>query len=609
MEQNTTPKKTPTPNMTESMRDTSTVLKILFELQNLPHGQQFMPDIPQIAIIGPQSTGKSTVLRRIIKIDILPVKPSNVTTQWTKNPIKVLMKPSPKYGFIIKSGEKVIVQDGKGGYDISHFKQIKEKMFDMFTGNSAVEKLKKVPLSEEYIELEILRPGASPICFVDIPGHVTVPEIDDKLTTKMIQKVIENKNTIILLAHSADIDLQTNTVLGILKNSKTNWMDRTIGVLTKSDVALQHKKQNFLQYSDQENKHMKLKLGWVALKNPSDETNIDFDSQLEEESKFFAQDFFSTIPKLKYGIDELVEYSGSILEKFVYDWYQTYQESGQLKNKLEEALEEKKKIGEEIPINASFFFAKIHGAMDDIMGAFETNKFQSIRIRKLCDSFHEDIKTFNIYKSKTKSIEKSINEDSGICSISTLNPSQFLKCFQEEFPTLKRKSYQLLNDIKTIAFEVIDSASKNHLGNFDDLNLRFNVEIKNYFNEEIQNLEDLIDIFLHSHSQYYNPLLENKQNHIEIADFLDKSTQSSISVGIPRLINHYLFQKILKNIGNHFGQKTVNGKQFFEATLFPLMTENKDVAKKRKQNKQNLETLQKAIKLMDELKTALNLKK
>jgi hypothetical protein len=38
------------------------------------------------------------------------------------------------------------------------------------------------------------------------------------------------------------------------------------------------------------------------------------------------------------------------------------------------------------------------------------------------------------------------------------------------------------------------------------------------------------------------------------------------------------------------------------------MTENKDVAKKRKQNKQNLETLQKAIELMDELKTALNLK-
>jgi hypothetical protein len=110
------------------------------------------------------------------------------------------------------------------------------------------------------------------------------------------------------------------------------------------------------------------------------------------------------------------------------------------------------------------------------------------------------------------------------------------------FPTsilhkTKRKSHQFLNDIKTIAFEEKESASKNNLGNFDDLNLRFNVEIKNYFNEEIQNLEDLIDIFLHSHSQYFNPLLENQQNKIEIAEILDRSTQSSISVGIPRLIN------------------------------------------------------------------------
>jgi hypothetical protein len=90
----------------------------------------------------------------------------------------------------------------------------------------------------------------------------------------------------------------------------------------------------------------------------------------------------STILKILFELQNLPhgqQFMPGILEKFVYDWYQTCQESGELKNKL---AEEQKKIGEEIPINASFFFAKIHGAMDDIMGAFETNKFQSIRIRE-----------------------------------------------------------------------------------------------------------------------------------------------------------------------------------------------------------------------------------
>ncbi|KAG0746860.1 hypothetical protein G6F57_000858 [Rhizopus arrhizus] len=189
-------------------------------------------DLPQIVVIGSQSSGKSSVLENIVGRDFLPRGTGIVTRRplilqlISRAVVDTEDKDKQEWGeFLHLPGQKF--------YDFDKIREEIVKDTELKTG-------KNLGISPQPINLRVFSPNVLTLTLVDLPGLTKVPVGDqpkdiEKQIREMILKYITKPNAIILAVTAANVDLANSDGLKMAREVDPEGL-RTIGVLTKVDL-------------------------------------------------------------------------------------------------------------------------------------------------------------------------------------------------------------------------------------------------------------------------------------------------------------------------------------------------------------------------------------
>ncbi|KAI9313509.1 Dynamin central region-domain-containing protein, partial [Dichotomocladium elegans] len=195
-------------------------------------------DLPQITVIGSQSSGKSSVLENIVGRDFLPRGTGIVT----RRPLVLQLINRPAAGKPASENGQEEQGDEWGeflhlpGQKFFDFDKIREEIIrdtELKTG-------KNQGISPQPINLRIFSPNVLTLTMVDLPGLTRVPvgdqpkDIENQIRD-MILKYITKPNAIILAVTAANTDLANSDGLKLARDVDPEGL-RTIGVLTKVDL-------------------------------------------------------------------------------------------------------------------------------------------------------------------------------------------------------------------------------------------------------------------------------------------------------------------------------------------------------------------------------------
>ncbi|BGP37737.1 vacuolar protein sorting-associated protein 1 [Rhodotorula kratochvilovae] len=205
-------------------------------------------DLPQIAVIGSQSSGKSSVLENVVGRDFLPRGTGIVT----RRPLvlQLINRPAgPKANGEVKEEEGSQPTSDKAsnpdewaeflhrpGEKFFDFNKVREEIVadtDLKTGKNA-------GISPLPIGLRIFSPHVLTLTLIDLPGLTKVPVGDQPRDIEvqirnMLLKFIQKPNSIILAVTAANTDLANSDGLKLAREVDPEGL-RTIGVLTKVDL-------------------------------------------------------------------------------------------------------------------------------------------------------------------------------------------------------------------------------------------------------------------------------------------------------------------------------------------------------------------------------------
>uniref|UniRef100_A0A8C5J6W2 dynamin GTPase n=1 Tax=Junco hyemalis TaxID=40217 RepID=A0A8C5J6W2_JUNHY len=186
-------------------------------------GQNANLDLPQIAVVGGQSAGKSSVLENFVGRDFLP-RGSGIVT---RRPLVLqLVNASTEYGEFLHC-------KGKKFTDFEEVRLEIEAETDRVTGSN--KGISPVP-----INLRVYSPHVLNLTLVDLPGMTKVPVGDQPPDIEfqirdMLMQFVTKENCLILAVSPANSDLANSDALKIAKEVDPQGQ-RTIGVITKLDL-------------------------------------------------------------------------------------------------------------------------------------------------------------------------------------------------------------------------------------------------------------------------------------------------------------------------------------------------------------------------------------
>ncbi|VDN95008.1 unnamed protein product, partial [Brugia pahangi] len=181
-------------------------------------------DLPQIAVVGGQSAGKSSVLENFVGKDFLP-RGSGIVT---RRPLilQLVHDQHVEYGeFLHKRGQKFT--------DFEMIRKEIEDETDRITGQN--KGISPVP-----INLRIFSPNVLNLTLIDLPGLTKVPVGDqppdiEHQIREMLLTYISRETCLVLAVTPANSDLATSDALKLAREVDPQGL-RTIGVLTKLDL-------------------------------------------------------------------------------------------------------------------------------------------------------------------------------------------------------------------------------------------------------------------------------------------------------------------------------------------------------------------------------------
>ncbi|KXS17655.1 P-loop containing nucleoside triphosphate hydrolase protein [Gonapodya prolifera JEL478] len=279
-------------------------------------GVNHLISLPQIAVVGDQSAGKSSLLEAISGISF-PKDKEMCTTFATQIVMakgasfaaKVTIDPDP-------SNISVGLPVPKSPLDVAAV--IEEAKNLMSEGNS------NLIIADKILTIELTGPNYPRLTLVDLPGYVQsvikgqsetiIEDIAD-----IVDRHLKDERTITLAVIPANKDLATNVVVGKVDKLGSNGA-RTLGVITKVDVIDAGEEEAVLEILH--GRRCDFGLGFHAVRNRNwAEVNgsLSTEELLVKEAQFFARAPWSQLDKSMKGIvslrSKLVEILHNHVEK------------------------------------------------------------------------------------------------------------------------------------------------------------------------------------------------------------------------------------------------------------------------------------------------------
>ncbi|XP_067115149.1 dynamin-2-like isoform X3 [Osmerus mordax] len=236
-------------------------------------GQSCNLDLPQIAVVGGQSAGKSSVLENFVGRDFLP-RGSGIVTR--RPLILQLVNNQAEYAEFLHCKSRKFV-------DFEEVRQEIEAETDRLTGSN--KGISAVP-----INLRVFSPNVLNLTLIDLPGMTKVAVGDqpvdiEQQIREMLMQFITKESCLILAVTPANTDLANSDALKIAKEVDPQGL-RTIGVITKLDLMDEGTDARDIL----ENKLLPLRRGYIGVVNRSQKDidgRKDIKAALAAERKFF----------------------------------------------------------------------------------------------------------------------------------------------------------------------------------------------------------------------------------------------------------------------------------------------------------------------------------
>uniref|UniRef100_A0AAR2LGQ0 Dynamin-type G domain-containing protein n=1 Tax=Pygocentrus nattereri TaxID=42514 RepID=A0AAR2LGQ0_PYGNA len=382
--------------------------------------------LPAIAVIGDQSSGKSSVLEALSGVAlprgtgivtrcplVLKLKRVERGVSWSgrlayQNKVQNLLKPDD-VGHAVANAQNSLAGNGKG-------------------------------ISHEMITLDIESSKVPDLTLIDLPGIARVATGDQPLDIEkqikdLIEKFIKRQETISLVVVPANIDIATTEALK-MANKVDPFGERTLGILTKPDLVDKGAEETVV--STVCNQVIPLKKGYMIVKCRGQQdinSNLSLAKAIQNERDFFEdnshfkpllEDGKATVPLLAERLTkELVEHIGRSLPQL----------QKQIEQKLEKTAKELRKLGDGVPLEEH-----------------EKNNFL-IKVKA-----YKDVICFLLYKNKMG------KELPGFVNYRT-----FENIVKKHVVELEEPATQLLTDITDIVHTCLKDIASDHFEAFPNL--------------------------------------------------------------------------------------------------------------------------------------------
>ncbi|KAL9454157.1 hypothetical protein AB3S75_009706 [Citrus x aurantiifolia] len=238
-------------------------------------GMSLWEALPSVAVVGGQSSGKSSVLESVVGRDFLP-RGSGIVT---RRPLVLQLHQT------------------EGGTDYAEFLHAPRKKFTDFAAvrkeiSDETDRItgKSKQISNIPIQLSIYSPNVVNLTLIDLPGLTKVavegqPESIVEDIENMVRSYVEKPSCIILAISPANQDIATSDAIKLAREVDPTG-ERTFGVLTKLD--LMDKGTNALEVL--EGRSYRLQHPWVGIVNRSQadiNKNVDMIAARRKEREYF----------------------------------------------------------------------------------------------------------------------------------------------------------------------------------------------------------------------------------------------------------------------------------------------------------------------------------
>uniref|UniRef100_A0A8C2K2C8 Uncharacterized protein n=1 Tax=Cyprinus carpio TaxID=7962 RepID=A0A8C2K2C8_CYPCA len=533
-------------------------------------------NLPAIAVIGDQSSGKSSVLEALSGV-ALPRGTGIVTRCPLELKLKKITKDNNWCGVLsykkLKEEKKKILKDPA---------EIENAVLHAQTVLAG----KGEGISHDMITLEIQSSDVPDLTLIDLPGIARVATGNQPLDIEeqikgLIEKFIKRQETISLVVVPANIDIATTEALRMASKVDPTGQ-RTLGILTKPDLVDKGMEETVVRTVN--NQVIQLKKGYMIVKcrgqqDINDKLNLV--QALEKEKQFFKgnshfrallEDGKATIPLLAERLTkELVEHIAKTLP----------QVQKQLEMKLEKTSEDLKMLGDGVPLD-------------------ENEKTNFLIMEILRDEVQEYVRT------------RRGKELPGFVSYRTFET--IVKKHTEE---LEEPALKLLKDVKELVHTCVDHIVNSHFSAFSHLLRAAKDPIEDFLEEQFQIAEEKIhsqfkmEKMVYSQDELYSSQLDTvkqksstgfglkasfvsadvREMSYHLTSYL-KITCDRLANQIPLIVQYHMLDQYISQLQNAM-LATIGGNN-----PGMLLREDSVVARKRKELKDRLDRLKSAGKIL-----------
>ncbi|XP_077335909.1 interferon-induced GTP-binding protein Mx2-like [Lithobates pipiens] len=572
--------------------------------------------LPAIAVIGDQSSGKSSVLEALSGV-CLP-RGSGIVTRC---PLELRLKKSSKgskwTGEIKYRDQKVKLKNpGKVEHEV-------RKAQDFIAGAGS-------GVSDELITLEVISPNVPDLTLIDLPGITRVAIGNQQADTghkikQMISKYIKKQETINLVVVPSNVDIATTEALEMAKTVDPSGQ-RTLGILTKPDLVDKGAEEEVVNIV--RNLVYTLRKGYMIVKCRGQKEimdNVCLEDAIRNERDFFENhehfgvllnEGYATIPSLAEKLTiELVDHISRSLPTL----------ENQIKEKRKEAIERLRMIGTGVPesemekvtclINKINHFGEelkksVHG--EDEVSKGNLKLFTSMR--RLFNTWERSLKdSAELYAEDLRDDIKVYEEQHrGREMTGFVNFRTFENIAKKQIQTYEEPAIMKLNEVTELVQKYFDNIALRHFEQFPNLYRSAKGKLENICGDQQKEAESVIqnqfrmeDIIYCQDSLYGRYLKAAREfcfqkkpqgdmylSIVEMSYHLQayfKNTIARLASQIPLIIQHYVLRGSADQLHTQM-VLLIQDKQ----NLDRILQERQDLSTERKSLKGRIDRLEKA---------------
>uniref|UniRef100_A0A8B9GTG4 Interferon-induced GTP-binding protein Mx-like n=1 Tax=Astyanax mexicanus TaxID=7994 RepID=A0A8B9GTG4_ASTMX len=554
--------------------------------------------LPAIAVIGDQSSGKSSVLEALSGVAlprgtgivtrcplVLKLKRVETGVAWSghisyQKKERVLSKPED-VGTAVSDAQNALAGNGKG---ISH---------DMIT-------------------LEIKSSKVPDLTLIDLPGIARVATGDqpvdiEKQIKDLIEKFIKRQETISLVVVPANIDIATTEALKMASKVDPNGL-RTLGILTKPDLVDKGAEDTVV--STVNNQVITLKKGYMMVKCRGQQdinANLSLAKALQKERDFFEQhphfrplleDGRATVPLLAERLTkELVEHIGRSLPHL----------KQQIDLKLEVTEKKLKQLGDGVPQDENekkSFLIQVKNTklVRRILGVVHYPKASSLSL--FCFLVEENLRD---------EVEEYSRVRRGKELPGFVNYRTFENIARKHIKELEEPALQLLTDVTEIVHSCLNKIANTHFEAYSNLLRAAKGPIEDLHEEEYEKAKEKIksqfrmEKLVYSQDSLYSSKLESVKSKPEpkrfgfsypmSADVREMAqhlsayfviTTERLANQVPLIVQYHVLHWYISHL------QTAMLAMIGEKNAVKLIEEDSDVARRRKTACERMDRLRQA---------------